>query len=206
MNPKITSKFVAQTVRSRQIKIIATTTPDRSPFHNYPCVLICLRARSKSRVVENSAPSLRVALTGAEVRLLCIHFRRIYPRLKYKLAARTRHTNRRHIPFGYGWTFEAEYTSPDGLVKIGWETIGNRQSLTKRPVIELFPRPYSRVRCLKWSWSWMPNSSEFKALAAIFGSQVLAPHGELEDKLQQLSKARHDLREMYRRMHPHLAR
>jgi hypothetical protein len=206
MNPRITSKFVAQTVRSRQIKIIATTTPDRSPFHGYPCVLIYLRARSKSRVIESSAPSLRVALSGAEVRLLCIHFRRIYPRLKYKLAARTRHINRRHIPFGYGWSFDAIYTSPDGLVRIGWETIGNQRAVTRRPIIELFPKPYSRVRCLKWSWSWMPNSSEFKALAAIFGSPILSPHGDLEDKLNQLAKARVDLRAIYRRLHPHQAR
>jgi hypothetical protein len=206
MNPKFFTKFVSQPVRSRQIKILATTTPDRSPFHGYPCVLIALRARSKSRVIENSAPSLRVAPTGAEVRLLCQHFKRIYPRLRYKIAARTRHTNRNHIPFGYGWSFDAIYTSPDGLVRIGWETIGNQRAVTRRPIIELFPKPYSRVRCLKWSWSWMPNSSEFKALAAIFGSPICAPHGDLEDKLQQLSRARHDLREMYRRLHPHQAR
>lgn len=193
-----------QKVRSRQVKIISTTTPDRQPQHSYPCVLISLRPRVNSRVVEVRGRSLRVALSGAEVRLLCHHFRRIYPRLKYGIPAKTRRTNLGHIPGQPDWNFKPKYTSEDRLVQIGIEVWGSRMSQKRRVVIELTPGPYSRVRCLKWSWSWMPNSTEFKTLAGMYGCPIMSPHGDLENKMQQLSRAKHDLRKMFERLHPGL--
>lgn len=202
MEPRTT----AQKVRSRQVKVVSTTQPDRQPQHAYPCVLVWLRPRVNSRVVEVHGGALRVALTGAEVRLLCRHFARIYPRLKYRIDARTRHNNKGHMPGRPGWLFKPSYESRDGLVRIGRETTGDHLNKRRRVVIELWPRPYSRVRCLKWSWSWMPNSTEFKEIAKLFGGVLQIPHGELEDKMNQLSRAKHDLRKMFEAMHPHLAR
>lgn len=193
-------------VQSRQIKIATTVNPDRSPAHDYPCVVIWLRPRKHSRVIETPEGTIKLAMTGAEVRLLAAHFREIYPRIRFRFPGKVRHKNRHHIPGRDGWQFKQTFPpqqlerdrNRDRSVVMGYEYSGHKLARKWGFVVELKPRPYSRVRVHKWSISWMPNSDDFRHIAGRFGQQIdTSTPGELENKMQMLSRTRRDLKGIF---------
>lgn len=163
-------------------------------------VLLRIQMRPASRCVKGANGMVAISLTGSEVRLLCSRHWRIHRRTKYRIAARTRKANLDHIPNSKGWTFSTVFVSEDRRVRVGWEISGRK----RRRVVQLFPKPASRIRLRRTGCIWWPTVAEVDALAGLYGKPI-APESDPQITRDQLERMKSRLREMFLRRHPYLA-
>lgn len=123
--------------------------------------LIHLHPEPRSRVVEISRTSLRIAFTADEIRIVARAIRRVHPRPHFELPVLAMGQNRNYIPGSNSRPFSVALAT-DNAVKIGLEIAHG----VRHPVVELTALPNSRVRRSSWGWTWMPRWTEIRALVA----------------------------------------
>jgi hypothetical protein len=139
------------------------------PFQLHGPCLIRVYPRDNSRVVKHGANAVRIALTAAELPILCAAMNRAYPRFGAVVPRMRDRCNERYVPGENGRPFLVAFGAGDAVVKVGMEIADN----VAHPVVQLLPRSGSNVRRAAASVSWMPTWTEFRVLCAHFEQTAL---------------------------------
>jgi hypothetical protein len=154
-------------VSSWQIRILAPNP--RQPCGKFGHTIVRVVPRRDSRVVCVREDTVRIAFVPAEVVLLARAMNRGFPRLRVDVPLMQPGCNEGYVPGDVSRPFLTPLGGRNAPVKIGVEMVQEQE----HPVVELTPKPRSRVGSSRGSIDWVPSWTEFRILLAEFERTAL---------------------------------